>query len=332
MARLRRKQRPPKAPLVASQNNAGSHTALVEQHTTQYLLARVSKCIKGTEYENYSLPVASNRRTVRDGAVKKQDAADLFFFDEQNYKDTQIDETFEHAAREFALSIDSTKLRALAQINAQLEHILRGGNITTVQLRSLLTQQQYQNYTVSLTAIRDNTELMYGDGMPQELQDYNAMLKRGDFAFGKAERMSGMQSADRRKYKIDAISKVEHQSQHLYERALERLEEIFNTASGEHKIQLQYWMDRDVVFGADGNTGIDCERMPRVRGTKSPNAQDAGLPKLSKRLKRKLCALSALRDAACDIAFVPQNIASIELTEEQTLTLRDKLRKLKLKR
>jgi hypothetical protein len=303
----------------------------VQQHTTQFFLARVDKCISDTEYENYSVPVASNRRTVRAGAERTQDAAGLFFFDEQDYFDSKVEIVIETVVREFTPITDSAKLKTLARINVQLEQILRGGNITAVQLRALLSQQQHKDYTASLTAIRDNTELMYGDGMPQELIDYNAMLKRGDFAFGKAERMGGMQSVGHRRYRIGAVAKIEHQSQRLYERALERLEEIFSTASCEHKMELQYWMDREVVFGADGNTGIDCERMPRVRGSKSPNAQDAGLPKLSKRLKRKICVLSALRDAACDIAFVPEKIDGDEMSDAQTLLLSRKLSKLMTK-
>lgn len=188
----------------------------MQQHTTQFLLARVDKCISDTEYENYSVPVASNRRTVHDGAVRKQDADGLFYYGEQDYIDAKVETVNETVVRKLAPIIDSKKLRTLARINAQLEHMLRGGNITAVQLRSLLTQQQHKDYTASLTEIRDNTELMYGDGMPQELQDYNAMLKSGDLAFGKAERMSGMQSAGRRKYKIGAVAKVETVKDEIY--------------------------------------------------------------------------------------------------------------------
>lgn len=306
----------------------------MQQHTTQFLLARIDKCISDTAYANYAVPVASNRRTVRAGAVRKQNAAGLFYYDEQDYEDAKVEFVIETVVREFAPIADNTKLGPLARINAQLEHMLDGGTVTKVQLRSLLTQSQYENYAESLTAIRDNTELMYGDGMPQELLDYNAMLKRGDFAFGKAERMSSMQSAGRRKYKNGAVTKVEHRSQHLYECALERLEEIFSVASGEQLNQLRNWMDRDVVFGANGNTSIDPEGVPRVRGSKSHHAQDAGLPKLSKRLKKRICALVALRDAACDIAFVPINVASDELNAEAMEQLiKEKLRRLmKLKR
>jgi hypothetical protein len=303
----------------------------VQQHTTQFLLSRVAQRIANLEHENYTIPVASNKRKTRDGAIKKQDAAGLFFYSEQDYADAEIETVVETETRDFAPSIDNIKLKSLTRINAQIERVLHGGSTTTAQLRTLLTQQQYEDYTASLTDIRDNTELMYGDGMPQELADYNAMLKRADFAFGKAEKMSGMQNAGLRKYKMGAVAKVASQSQSLYERAVERLEEIFSDVSGEDKIRLEHWMDREVLFGADGNTSIDCEGVPRVRGSKSHYAQDAGLPKLSKQLKRTICSLIALRDAASDIAFVPIKVASDDLNAEQELNLRGMLSNLKLR-
>ena len=41
-----------------------------------------------------------------------------------------------------------------------------------------------------------------------------------------------------------------------------------------------------------------------MRGSKSVNSLDSGLPKLSKRLKRKECQLQVLRSVACAIACV----------------------------
>ena len=65
-------------------------------------------------------------------------------------------------------------------------------------------------------------------------------------------------------------------------------------------------MDREVdcYKGFNSTLSIDCGGVPRVRGSRSVHALDSGLPKLSKRLKRKECHLQALRSAACEIAFV----------------------------
>jgi hypothetical protein len=86
-------------------------------------------------------------------------------------------------------------------------------------------------------------------------------------------------------------------------------------------------MDREIDLDEGANTklSIDCVGIPRVRGSKSKNALDSGLPKLSKRLKRKECQLQALRSAACAIAF------EAEVVEEVTISssvLKNKLQDL----
>ena len=54
------------------------------------------------------------------------------------------------------------------------------------------------------------------------------------------------------------------------------------------------------------NLGIDADGVPRVRGSSSPHAQDAGLPKLSVRLKREQRVLENLLRAAVACAYVPE--------------------------
>jgi hypothetical protein len=56
------------------------------------------------------------------------------------------------------------------------------------------------------------------------------------------------------------------------------------------------------------------------------HALDSGLPKLSKRLKRKECQLIALRDAAWQLAFLQKPNAESMLTQGEDLQQRDKLK------
>lgn len=70
--------------------------------------------------------------------------------------------------------------------------------------------------------------------------------------------------------------------------------------------------------------------IPRVRGSRSSNALDSGLPKLSKRLKRKECQLLALRDAAWNLAFKPED--EVEVTAEDALKLRERIAKMRIQR
>jgi hypothetical protein len=126
---------------------------------------------------------------------------------------------------------------------------------------------------------------------------------------------------------------VYNKSDGLYERAIERLQEIWECASPYEQYQIQKWMDRDIDFdaGHDRKIGIGPVLIPRVRGSKSINALDSGLPKLSKRLKRRECQLVALRDAAMKLAFKTEDEVPTDLTEQHQQKVRassEKLRQL----
>jgi len=304
----------------------------VQQHTTQLLLPRVNKRIAEIDEENYVVPVAFNRRKLKSDANSVVGADGLCAYAEEDSADVKNAVVAEEVAREFAASIDKSQLQTLTKINNQLKQLLNGKSIAASKLRSLLTDQQHTEYLRSLDALRHSVEVFYCNGMPQELKDYNILLRNADLVFNKYEKMAGLSSIGKRKYKMHVLRNTEYQSQSLYETALERLQEIFDAATGEHLMELRNWMDRDVVFDASSDLQIDCVSVPRVRGSKSHQARDAGLPKLSKRLKRQACILSALMTAASDIAFVPLAGVSSELTAEQTLSLRDKLKQLTLKK
>ena len=86
----------------------------------------------------------------------------------------------------------------------------------------------------------------------------------------------------------------------------------------------------DFDKGFERTVGIDADTIPRVRGSKSHRALDSGLPKLSQRLKRKECQLTALRGAAWAIAFdcIEDDNAQ---TEEDTARLKERISKLKIR-
>jgi hypothetical protein len=156
-----------------------------------------------------------------------------------------------------------------------------------------------------LTSQQHPSEIEYGDGMPHDLRSYKSLLQQADFEYNKYDRMSSLRSSGRVRYSAVTVKRAENKAEALYEDALERLEEIWACASPCEQHYLQNWMDRELDFDAGNNRtiGIDPVSIPRVRGSRSHNALDTGLPKLSKRLKRKECQLMALRSAAFDLAF-----------------------------
>jgi hypothetical protein len=230
------------------------------------------------------------------------------------------------------------QIQTLAKINSIISKALNGNAVTLAQLRSVLTTEQFANYQDSLDEVTHKGELLYGSGMPEQLKPYNILLRDADFAWNKYESMAGKQGTGQRKYKYGSTRNAEYKSQHMYEHALEKLEEIFGCAErgdwgGGVRSQLNLWMDREIDFdkGVESNIGIGAGSMPRVRGSKSHNALDSGMPKLSKRLKQQWCALLALLEAAYNIAFMPlpvpvQDDADVRNRIEKLRTLQQKFR------
>lgn len=284
------------------------------QYATQFLLPKLAKRCDEIEEENYVIPVAPNKRQLRGNATSVLGADGLYSFPDEDYAYVKVAVTYD--ASHFVLRDDllSDDAKKLARINALIEAIFAKRTVRDGQLRSVLTDAQWSYYEELLQEIRHTVEIDYADDTPAVLVRYNELLKRADFEYGKAERYAA-KARYCWKYKQSTITRTYENAESLYETALEYLQEQLETAErndyGTYHL-ITKWLDRDVVFGEFGNVSLSNVGVPRVRGSKSHNAQDAGLPKLSKRLKREESVLMALLVAACDIAFVlPQQQTTI---------------------
>jgi hypothetical protein len=139
--------------------------------------------------------------------------------------------------------------------------------------------------------------------------------------------MHGQKTYGKKNYSSVSITAVGNKAESLYEDALERLSEIWTSATPVEQYELQNWLDREYDWdkGVSSTLSIDCGGVPRVRGSKSVKALDSGLPKLSKRLKRKECQLQVLHSEACAIAFEPKQEEEIKLSAEKSAKLRSLL-------
>jgi len=274
------------------------------------LLPCIDKRIDDLQYENYNVPVMMHGyRKLRIEHGYKSDLVDNNYEHRKpDYVDARVERTYEMEQQAFRDIQDAQELQKLQRINQQLETILANKNVSDKRLRATLANEEYAEYTASLENVSHPTEITYGDGMPSVLHSYTAILRQADFQNSKYEKMNGLKSVGRKKYSSSSLTVVSNKAESLYELALERLGEIWSSATPTEQYELQTWMDREIDFdkGFDSTLTIDCVGIPRVRGSKSNNALDSGLPKLSKRLKRKECQLQALRSAACAIAFVPK--------------------------
>jgi hypothetical protein len=280
------------------------------------------------QYENYNIPTfmyGERKLIMRDRYHQLSSGA--YKHVEADYEDARIEKEYvlhEHMFREIH---DTLELSKLSKLNDLLEKMLRNKNVSNKQMQSTLTVEEYANYIASLDLVSHSAEIMYGDGMPSELSDYNTYVKRADFQNNKFEKMHGEKTFRKKNYSSTSITAASNKAESLYESALERLGEIWGVASHAERFELQNWMDREIDLDEGANTklGIDCVSIPRVRGSKSKNALDSGLPKLSKRLKRKECQLQALRSAACTIAFEAEVVEEVAVSSS---VLKNKLQNL----
>lgn len=305
---------------------------MVSQYTTQLLLPDVDACIDDVQYTNYHIPTLQHGQRVLKPRDRNVEFGTVYVFTEDDYVDGREPQTYAQPDAPLNKALTSEQHNRLTKVNKLLEDLLRGRGVSDKSLQRALTKEQYQAYNESLTSQQHPSEIEYGDGVPDDLRHYKSLLQQADFEYNKYERMSSLRSIGRVRYTTDNIDKVYNKSESLYERALERLEELWGCASPYEQHQIQRWMDRDIDFdaGVDRTIGIGSVLIPRVRGSKSINALDSGLPKLSKRLKRKECQLIALRSAAWELAFEPVGVEEIpEPTDEERATMMAQSKKLR---
>lgn len=302
-------------------------------------MTQIAKLIDDLHYQNFHVPVLLHQERVLRTADSNQRYQVGHVHVDADYVDAQ--EQYTYVTPTWALRDELTEQQVLQlqAVNSAVRTALQHKTITLSQLRRALTLQQLQDFAASLVEVHEPSEIMYSGGMPEPLHAYNAALRAADFAWSRFEALPTTPRHHARRVK-NASANMEDRAISLYEVAIERLADIFTSAQrGDYGAgmysELQTWMDRAVEFDSKMPNAVDTNpyAMPRLRGSKSRYAQDSGLPKLSKRIKREYCALTALLVAGCDLAFVlpeqQENVLTQHEQQQQREKLRSLLRKLK---
>lgn len=267
------------------------------------------------EYINYNIPSRFDPATdtvVDDNGMN----VPVDFEAEQLAEDALITSEVVAAVMtwQFKPELTTDEYNRLTQINVLLSQQVHGKTVSTANLKRVFTTQEYDEYEQSLINPITSAEMLYAEGVPKELKRYNLMLRDADFHYYKYEKMSALKSSRRATYKHDTLSKTYNKSEHLYEHALEYLQETIELSEqNKEGDRIRRWLDRNVVFGEHNNTSIDVDGVPRVKGSRSHSAQDAGLPKLSVRLKREQRVLEHLLRAAISCAYVPEVVPAVQV-------------------
>jgi hypothetical protein len=276
----------------------------------------VVKRMLKVEYINYNIPSRFNPET---DTVDDDNGlcVPVDFEAEQIAEDALIADEVVAAVMtwQFKPVLTTDEYNRLTQINVLLSQQVHGKTVSTANLKRVFTTQEYEEYEQSLTIPITIAEVLYADGVPKELKRYNLMLRDADFHYYKFEKMSALKSTRRAFYKSETLTKIHNKSEHLYDHALEYLQESIELSEQNREgDKLRRWLDRDVVFGEHNNTSLDVDGVPRVKGSRSHSAQDAGLPKLSVRLKREQRVLEHLLRAAISCAYVPEVVPDVQVT------------------
>jgi len=299
------------------------------QNKTLSLVPKVEKVIADIQHENYHIPMLAHGERMLIQRDRELPASGVHTLTEADYVDGR--EEVEYRIPDLPLRTinDAVEVRRLSRLNTLLERMVAGSSISTAELKTVLTLQQYADYLDNITNPKQIEEVLYGSGIPEELRSYNRKLQAADFQNAKYEKMASIRARGLANYRTGVVRKAQEKAEHLYERALERLEEIWGVASTGEKQTLQSWMDREVDFdaGPERKIGIDTVSVPRVRGSKSRAAQASGLPKLSQKLKRRECQLSAVLSAATAIVFEPEKESVF--SEEQIMQLKQRMERIR---
>lgn len=267
------------------------------------------------EYINYSIPTRYDPAT--DMVVDENGLnIPIDFAAEQLAADKLVAEEVATAVKtwQFKDELTADEYHRLMLLNKLLAQQLSGKAVGKGAIERALTPAEFADYRNSLTQPQSFVEVEYADGVPDVLKRYNILLRDADFQYNKYEKMYGMRSIGRANFKSESLKRTMNKAEQLYEYALEYLQEQIGIAERDNSQgKLMHWFDRDIDFTTTGNLGIDADGVPRVKGSSSPHAQDAGLPKLSVRLKREQRLLENLLRAAVACAYVPEPAEEVKV-------------------
>jgi hypothetical protein len=179
------------------------------------------------------------------------------------------------------LSTDEKK-RRLKRLKELFARLKSGEDISRRDLKNALTEQQWEEFEYNNQNI--DIEELDASNRPDELRTYLDLLKKADFYYYRAESTSKTERS-----RIDHLGRsgrkrLFDKADTYYERAIERLNEIFESCDAQTLNEVQTHLDRPWALGDSPNLGPN--HMPRVRNSRSRYSDSqSGLTKFD--LKRK---------------------------------------------
>jgi hypothetical protein len=172
--------------------------------------------------------------------------------------------------------------RRLKRLKELFVRLKSGEDITRRDLQNALTAEQWEEFEYNNQNI--DVEEPDSSNRPDELRTYLDLLKKADFYYYRAESTKKTERS-----RIDHLGRSGRKrlfdtADTYYERAIERLNEIFESCDGQTLNEVLLHLDRPWALGDSPNLGPN--HMPRVRNSRSRfSDSQSGLTKYD--LKRK---------------------------------------------
>jgi hypothetical protein len=195
----------------------------------------------------------------------------------------KLQQTQQANQSEAVAKLDPTeKKRRLKRLKELFVRLKSGEDITRRDLQNALTEEQWEEFEYNNQNI--DVEEPDSSNRPDELRTYLDLLKKADFYYYRAESTKKTERS-----RIDHLGRSGRKrlfdtADTYYERAIERLNEIFESCDGQTLNEVLSHLDRPWALGDSPNLGPN--HMPRVRNSRSRfSDSQSGLTKYD--LKRK---------------------------------------------
>ena len=310
------------------------YDAIVEQQTTKLLVGDLVRVIDELESENYKLRL----HPKHPGNDVKEDLTDYYKKLGIDHEEKEEEQIAYDGAEDFALKKKLTldEYERLKNLNAAIRLGINRKTIPQTLLAKALTADEIASVEY-LYDVPHYHEILYGDGVPDLLKDYAEKVAKADFVYGQKERLRPKTPRG-----WDNKRRLSDKAASLYESAIETLGEAWAVADPKERHEIQIWLDTDLDDDTFDNPAkaivFDDGSVPRVRGSSSGKTNmdpyKGGLPKLSNKIKRKICVYTVLVVAAVQLAFdlpVPEPVPIVD-SESARLRLKSLLNNLHTER
>lgn len=205
---------------------------------------------------------------------------------------------------------------ALKRLKVLLGRLDKGENVSKRDLKLCLTTKQVRAWEQDEKRVEEEANAradQYKD-RPTEFDEYLGLVKKANFTYYKLDHLSSR----RGKALTPGVSNLKGIADTLYEKALERLEEIL-----EADRSLEVWLDRPVDFSGKNYPSLEPESMPRLKTSKSHHAQSTY--KSNKReqihLARQRSVVEAIKEIEDEIGGTDESDTSNALASNDQLKL-----------